>query len=63
MSDPAPVMVEVVSPDPNGHGGDIDWLRNRVGVISGINGQFVMVSFEDGTKAAFTPTELRSFGG
>lgn len=60
--DPAPVTVEVVSPDPTGHGGDIDRLQGRVGVISGINGQFVTVMFEDGTRGAFTPLELRSFG-
>lgn len=57
--DPAPVMVEVCSPDPTGHGGDADRWRGRIGVICGLNGQFVTVVFEDGTRAAFDPLELR----
>jgi len=63
MSDePGPVSVEVVSPDPGGHGGNgIQW-QGQVGVICGVSGQFVVVRFESGTRAAFDPTELRSFG-
>ena len=63
MSDDfGPLVVEVVSPDPQGHGGRGHYLRGRVGVVVGINGQFVQVQFDDGTRYAFTPEELRSYG-